>query len=147
MRPVRKNFPDIGIYNIVATGSGKSLAQESLHSETENEIICHAMGTKRLYPEVRTIIEIGGQDSKLILLEHSEEDPHRAAIKDFAMNELCAAGTGAFLDEQACRLGIRIEDFASIALEAAVSCSYSRTMRGICQDRYDPSAAKGDSNA
>ncbi len=75
-------------------------------------------GQRRLYPEVRTIIEIGGQDSKLILLEHSEEDPHRAAIKDFAMNELCAAGTGAFLDEQACRLGIRIEDFASIALEA-----------------------------
>jgi predicted CoA-substrate-specific enzyme activase len=114
----RMNFQDIGIYNIVATGSGKSLARESLNAETENEIICHALGTKRLYPEVRTIIEIGGQDSKLILLEHSEKDPHLAAIKDFAMNELCAAGTGAFLDEQACRLGIRIEDFASIALEA-----------------------------
>lgn len=114
----RTNFPDIRIDNIVATGSGKSLARESLQAETENEIICHAVGTKRLYPEVRTIIEIGGQDSKLILLEHSDESPHRAAIKDFAMNELCAAGTGAFLDEQACRLGIRIEDFSSVALEA-----------------------------
>jgi len=111
-------FPDVSIDNIVATGSGKALAKESLSADTENEIICHAIGTKRLYPEVRTIIEIGGQDSKLILLEHSETDPCRAAIKDFAMNELCAAGTGAFLDEQACRLGIRIEDFASIALES-----------------------------
>jgi predicted CoA-substrate-specific enzyme activase len=114
----RKNFPDIRIDNIVATGSGKSLAQEILNAQTENEIICHAMGTKRLHPEVRTIIEIGGQDSKLILLEHNEEDPYRATIKDFAMNELCAAGTGAFLDEQACRLGICIEDFAAMALEA-----------------------------
>ena len=105
-----KGFPDISIYNIIATGSGKALARESLQAETENEIICHAMGTKRLYPGVRSIIEIGGQDSKLILLDHSEEYPHRAAIEDFAMNELCAAGTGAFLDEQACQLGIRIED-------------------------------------
>lgn len=113
-----ENLPDINICNIIATGSGKALVQEVLNAGTENEIICHATGTQSLYPEVRTIIEIGGQDSKLILLDHNEEGPHRVSIKDFAMNELCAAGTGAFLDEQACRLGIKIEDFASVALDA-----------------------------
>ncbi|TAN39066.1 MAG: hypothetical protein EPN25_12585 [Nitrospirae bacterium] len=119
LEAARKDFPDIRIENIIATGSGKALAQEGLNAGAENEIICHATGTKRLYPEVMSIIEIGGQDSKLILLEHCSEDPSRAAIKDFAMNELCAAGTGAFLDEQACRLGIPIEDFARVAFEAA----------------------------
>jgi len=79
---------------------GSRLLQESLQSETENEIICHAAGTKRLHPDVRTIIEIRGQDCKLILLEHREEDQHCAAIEDFAMNESCEAGTGALPDEQ-----------------------------------------------
>lgn len=61
------------------------------------------------YPDVRTIFEIGGQDSKIILIDNG-------FIVDYAMNTLCAAGTGAFLSSQAERLGVDVEDFGDIAL-------------------------------
>jgi predicted CoA-substrate-specific enzyme activase len=116
---LQHHYPAIVISGICATGSGKALVEKSVHTATENEIICHAKGTKTLHPDVNAIIEIGGQDSKLILFDQDARPQHgRVAIKDFTMNELCAAGTGAFLDEQAHRLGIDIRDFASIALES-----------------------------
>ena len=64
-----------------------------------------------LYPDVRTIFEIGGQDSKIILLDNG-------FVIDYAMNTLCAAGTGAFLSSQAQRLGVSVEDFGEIALRS-----------------------------
>ena len=75
----------------------------------KNEITAHAIGTSHYYKDVRTIIEIGGQDSKIILLENG-------LVTDYAMNTLCAAGTGAFLSSQAKRLGIKVEDMGKIAL-------------------------------
>ncbi len=114
----QSTYPDVKISGICATGSGKNLAKTYLRAETENEIICHAKGTRKLYPDVYTIIEIGGQDSKLILFDQHVRNPDRLAVKDFTMNEICAAGTGAFLDEQAYRLKIDIQDFASIALQS-----------------------------
>jgi len=75
----------------------------------KNEITAHAVGTMSLYPDVRTIFEIGGQDSKIILIENG-------FVIDYAMNTLCAAGTGAFLSSQAERLGVGVEDFGEIAL-------------------------------
>jgi predicted CoA-substrate-specific enzyme activase len=77
----------------------------------KNEIIAHALGTLNFMPEVKTIIEIGGQDSKIIII--------RDGIPiDFSMNTVCAAGTGSFLDHQAKRLGIPIEEFGNYALRA-----------------------------
>ncbi|KPJ58086.1 MAG: hypothetical protein AMJ42_03940, partial [Deltaproteobacteria bacterium DG_8] len=70
-----------------------------------------------LYPEIRTIIEIGGEDSRYISLQY-DESLGRTVISDFSMNAICAAGTGSFLDEQSSRLGIRIEDFGKVALES-----------------------------
>ena len=67
-------------------------------------------------PDVRTIIEIGGQDSKFIKIEPSSSFSPR--VSGFRMNEICAAGTGAFLDEQAERLGINVESFGSLALRS-----------------------------
>lgn len=64
-----------------------------------------------LYPDVRTILEIGGQDSKIILVENS-------VAVDYAMNTLCAAGTGAFLSSQSKRLGVEVEEFGQIALQS-----------------------------
>ena len=114
-----QKYPNSYISAMCATGSGKDLVKNSFQTATENEIICHAKGTKTLHPDVFSIIEIGGQDSKLILFDPlAPADIKRVAIKDFTMNELCAAGTGAFLDEQAYRLGIDIRDFASTALES-----------------------------
>ena len=67
----------------------------------KNEITAHAVGTTTLYPDVRTILEIGGQDSKIILVENG-------VAVDYAMNTLCAAGTGSFLSSQAKRLGVEV---------------------------------------
>jgi predicted CoA-substrate-specific enzyme activase len=114
----QQTYSDVKISGICATGSGKNLVKTYLQAATKNEIICHARGTKTLYPDVHTIMEIGGQDSKLILFDQHVQDSNRLAVNDFTMNEMCAAGTGAFLDEQAYRLRIDIQEFASIALKA-----------------------------
>jgi predicted CoA-substrate-specific enzyme activase len=94
------------------TGSARRLAGVMLQADiVKNEIIAHAVGASYFYPEARTVIEIGGQDSKIIIL--------RDGIPvDFAMNTVCAAGTGSFLDHQATRLAIPIEEFGKRALQA-----------------------------
>ncbi len=94
---------------IALTGAGTEAIGQLYGIGPVNEIVAHAKATATLHPEVRTIIEVGGEDSKVILLD---EDPEtgRLHVKDFAMNSLCAAGTGSFLDQQASRLGISIEN-------------------------------------
>ncbi len=95
-----------------------SLEGHPININVENEIIVQAKAANILYPEVKTIIEIGGQDSKLILLDYDNEIKDMV-IKDFATNTICAAGTGSFLDQQASRLGISIEEeFGSLALKS-----------------------------
>lgn len=102
-------------YHIVATGttgSARNLVGAMVGATmVKNEITAHAIGTTSLYPKVRTILEIGGQDSKIILVENG------VAI-DYAMNTLCAAGTGSFLSSQAKRLGVEVEEFGEIALKS-----------------------------
>lgn len=94
------------------TGSARKLVGAMLNANVvKNEITAHAIGTLSVFPEVRTIFEIGGQDSKIILIEDG-------IVVDYAMNTLCAAGTGSFLSSQAKRLGIDMEDFGAIALKS-----------------------------
>lgn len=94
------------------TGSARKLVGMMLDANiVKNEITAHAIGTLSRYPTARTILEIGGQDSKMILLQNG-------IICDYSMNTLCAAGTGSFLSSQAKRLGIDIEDFGKIALQS-----------------------------
>ena len=95
---------DLDRYEIVAVGTTGSARRQVV----KNEITAHAVGTTFLHPDVRTILEIGGQDSKIILVENG-------VAVDYAMNTLCAAGTGSFLSSQAHRLGVRVEDFGDIA--------------------------------
>jgi len=94
------------------TGSARRLAGVMIRADiVKNEIIAHAVAAGRYHPDCRTVLEIGGQDSKIIIL--------RDGIPvDFAMNNVCAAGTGSFLDHQASRLDIPIEDFGAKALSA-----------------------------
>lgn len=93
-----------------ATGSGRMLAGAMLGADlVKNEISAHAVAAERCMPGVRTVLEIGGQDSKIIFLKDG-------AVSDFAMNTVCAAGTGSFLDRQAERLGIPIQEFGGRAL-------------------------------
>ena len=100
-------------YQIVATGttgSARKLVGAILGATmVKNEITAHAVGTTTFHPDVRTILEIGGQDSKIICVENG-------IAVDYAMNTLCAAGTGAFLSSQAHRLGVEVEEFGDIAL-------------------------------
>lgn len=101
--------------NIIAagtTGSGRLLAGVMIGADVvKNEITSHAVAASRAVPGVQTILEIGGQDSKIIIMRHG-------IVTDFAMNTVCAAGTGSFLDQQAARLGIPIEDFGALALKS-----------------------------
>jgi len=100
------------IAGVGVTGSGRTLAGSIVGADIiKNEITAHAVASTFLNPKVKTIIEIGGQDSKIILTE-------RGMVKDFAMNTVCAAGTGSFIDRQAERLGISINDIGQYALRA-----------------------------
>jgi predicted CoA-substrate-specific enzyme activase len=112
-----RKHPDACISGIGVTGSGRKLIEERFPCHSVNEISAHASAITALHPDVRTVIEIGGQDSKLIMLDDAL-DVGIPAIRDFSMNELCAAGTGAFLDQQAARLGLSIEVFSNLALKA-----------------------------
>ena len=100
----------IHVIGVGTTGSARKLIGTMLNANViKNEITAHAIGTLSLYPNVKTIFEIGGQDSKIILIENK-------IVVDYAMNTLCAAGTGAFLSSKAARLGVDVKDFGSIAL-------------------------------
>jgi predicted CoA-substrate-specific enzyme activase len=102
-------IPPSGIDGVAFAGAGTSVLADLYRIKPVNEVVAQAKATATFYPDVRTIIEIGGEDSKLIVLE---QDPKtgRLRIRDFAMNTLCAAGTGSFLDQQASRLGVSIEN-------------------------------------
>ncbi len=100
------------VAGVGTTGSARNLAAAVLGADVvKNEITAHAVAASTLVPGVQTILEIGGQDSKIIILRNG-------VVTDFAMNTVCAAGTGSFLDQQAGRLGIAIEDFGDIALDS-----------------------------
>ena len=108
---------EIRLENALVTGSGRELLASCLGIPAVNEISAHGNGVWRVDSRVRTVIEIGGQDSKFIRIEPSANGDS-LTFPVFRMNEICAAGTGAFLDEQAARLGIPIESFGSTALKS-----------------------------
>lgn len=106
-----KKYKDEDVLSIGITGSGRKFASFFIGGDAvKNEITAHAVASLELDPKVRTIIEIGGQDSKIITLQNG-------IINDFAMNTVCAAGTGSFLDRQAERMGISIGELGNLALK------------------------------
>jgi predicted CoA-substrate-specific enzyme activase len=103
---------DVEVCGVGATGSARTLTGVIVGADTvKNEITAHAVAASHLVPDVRTVLEVGGQDSKIILLRDG-------IVVDFAMNTVCAAGTGSFLDHQAERLNIPIEEFGELALQS-----------------------------
>jgi predicted CoA-substrate-specific enzyme activase len=103
---------DVEVLGAGTTGSARHLSGIIVGADiVKNEITAHAVAALHVVPEVRTVLEIGGQDSKVIILQDG-------IVVDFAMNTVCAAGTGSFLDHQAARLDIPIEDFGDYALRA-----------------------------
>ena len=95
---------------VVATGYGRNAIRFA--DTTITEITCHARGVHHVAPDARTIIEIGGQDSKVIHLEDG------GRVRDFAMNDRCAAGTGRFLEMVASRLGVDWEKLAELGRDS-----------------------------
>lgn len=103
---------DVLVRGAGATGSARYLTGVVIGADlVKNEITAHAVAASHVVEQVRTVIEIGGQDSKLILLRDG-------VVTDFAMNTVCAAGTGSFLDHQSARLGVPVEEFGDLALKA-----------------------------
>ena len=99
---------------VVATGYGRHLARERLGFPVITEIKAHALGANRLFPACRTVIDIGGQDSKVIRVESGRQ-------VNFEMNDRCAAGTGRFLEVMAMTLGYTVAEFGNEALKAPAS--------------------------
>lgn len=100
------------VAGVGTTGSGRVLAAHIVGADVvKNEITAHGVAALKVCPEVRTVIEIGGQDSKIIFFEDG-------IITDFNMNTVCAAGTGSFLDRTAGRLGVPVEEIGSMALQS-----------------------------
>jgi len=104
---------------VVATGYGRK-AIPFAHA-TVTEITCHAAGAHYLDPRVRAVIDIGGQDSKAIAL-----DPH-GKVRDFAMNDKCAAGTGRFLEVMARAMEVDLDAFGDLALRSGEPAQISST--------------------
>lgn len=113
LKKMREDLPqDIVIRGVGATGSARYLAGVIVGADLiKNEITCQAIATLRYVAEAQTIIEIGGQDSKIIILR-------QGIVNGFGMNTVCAAGTGSFLDHQALRLNVNIEEFGQRALQS-----------------------------
>ncbi|MBR1810513.1 MAG: 2-hydroxyglutaryl-CoA dehydratase [Clostridia bacterium] len=108
---------DIKIAAVGTTGSGRNIAAHMVGADVvKNEITAHGVAAVQAVPDVRTVLEIGGQDSKIIFIENG-------IIVDFNMNTVCAAGTGSFLDRQAGRLGIGVESIGELALTSKNPCA------------------------
>ena len=109
---LKNKYEDSEIYAAGTTGSGRMIAAAIIGADVaKNEITTHATAALEIDKDVKTIIEIGGQDSKIIIINDG-------IVNDFAMNTVCAAGTGSFLDRQAERLEIPIEEFGNYAMKA-----------------------------
>jgi (R)-2-hydroxyacyl-CoA dehydratese activating ATPase len=122
-----------------ATGYGRALIDFA--DTTITEITCHARGVRQVAPEARTVIEIGGQDSKLIRLDVTH------GVRDFTMNDRCAAGTGRFLEMVAVRLGISLDDLGALISESHAPASISSTCVVFAETEIIGLLANGTSGA
>jgi len=104
------------VLGVGVTGSGRYMTGDFVGADVvRNEISAQARAAVEIDPEVDTVFEIGGQDSKYISIQNGR-------VVDFEMNKVCAAGTGSFLEEQAEKLGVEIEDFGGLSLSAENPC-------------------------
>ncbi|MGQ9532850.1 MAG: acyl-CoA dehydratase activase [Desulfotomaculales bacterium] len=111
-RELYREMGELDVGGVGTTGSGRRLAGIMVGADVvKNEITAHAVAARHVEPGVRTVIDIGGQDSKIIIFRNG-------IPVAFNMNTVCAAGTGSFLDHQATRLGIPIEEFGDYALRS-----------------------------
>ncbi|MFH1279958.1 MAG: acyl-CoA dehydratase activase [Candidatus Eisenbacteria bacterium] len=117
LRDLFQGLPQEAVHVLTVTGSGGKHLAEVLRTKHENEFRAVAQGVRYLHPETRTILEMGGENSKYILLAPAG-DGNSVGIVDYETNGDCAAGTGSFMDQQASRLLFKIEDVGAITAAA-----------------------------
>jgi len=123
------------VRRIIATGYGRKGV--SMAHGTMTEILCHAAGAYHQNPEIRFIIDIGGQDSKAILLDDNGK------VGNFTMNDKCAAGTGRFLEVMARALEVNLEDFGDLSLKASEPAKISSLCTVFAESEVISLIAKG----
>lgn len=121
---------------VVSTGYGRNYIRFS--DKTLTEIHCQARGVHHLFPEVRTIIDIGGQDNKVIYLDE------KGRVQDFSMNDKCAAGTGRFLEVIASALNLNLDQMGSLSLKATREVSISSTCTVFAESEVVSHVARGE---
>ena len=120
---------------LVATGYGRNLVHQA--SKNVTEITCHARGVFHQLGHGGTLVDIGGQDSKVIVVGD------RGQVVDFAMNDKCAAGTGRFLENSAARMQVPIEEMGAVALSATEEVSISSTCTVFAESEIISMVAHG----
>jgi predicted CoA-substrate-specific enzyme activase len=122
---------------IVATGYGRKLLQDQVRSESVTEILAHALGARHLFPGCRSVLDIGGQDTKAISLDST------GRIAKFEMNDRCAAGTGKFLEFMAASFQIPIERFGDFASEGQPGLAISSMCTVFAESEATSLMARG----
>jgi len=120
---------------VLATGYGRN-SLEGIADQQMSELSCHARGAYFLFPKVRTVIDIGGQDVKILEIENG-------MMVNFAMNDKCAAGTGRFLDVMARVLEVKVEDLAPLGAQSTVEVGISSTCTVFAESEVISQLAKG----
>lgn len=133
----RLGLTESSVDRIVSTGYGRN--NVSIAHKRITEIICHAEGAKHFLPKVRSVIDIGGQDSKFIRL-----DDH-GSVADFVMNDKCSAGTGRFLDVMARALEVPLEEFGSMSGKARTTVRISSMCTVFAESEVISLISKGES--
>lgn len=125
------------VARVVATGYGRLAA--GFATDTVTEITCHARGAHFTQPDARTVIDLGGQDSKAIALDES------GRVVDFVMNDKCSAGTGRFLEVMAIALEIDLDDLGPLSLESTSPASISSVCTVFAESEVISRVAEGAS--
>ena len=138
MAQAKKLLKGVEYDYIVATGYGRHLFEKLFDSSTITEIKAYAAGVKYLFPKVRTILDIGGQDSKAIALND------QGKVIKFEMNDKCAAGTGKFLEIMAQALGYKLDQFGREALKATKDIQISSMCTVFAESEVTSLVAMGE---
>lgn len=126
---------------LMVTGYGRHLVAPAMHGEVISEISAYAVGARHLYPECRTIIDVGGQDTKVILLSESGK------VQKFEMNDRCAAGTGRFLEVMATTLEVSIGELGELAMGAPKTVQINNLCTVFAESEVVSLIARGEESS
>ena len=138
MTQAKKILDGIEYDRIMATGYGRHLFELTLDAPTVTEIKAYAVGARALFPQARTILDIGGQDSKAIAVNDA------GRVTKFEMNDRCAAGTGKFLEIMANTLGYTLDEFGTEALEATKDLHINSMCTVFAESEVTSLVARGE---